>query len=241
MLQQQYNTYTAEHFKVWDILFTRQMQNLQSTVTQKYLDGLAKINFSAQRIPDFAQTNTLLEQQTGWHIQAVPGIIPDKEFFLLLNQQRFPATCWLRRFEQLDYIEEPDMFHDTFGHVPLLAHQPFCDFMSELSKVALRWLDVPEAIEQIGSLYWYTVEFGLIQEENRLKIYGGGILSSIGESTYCLRPDVPKIRFDVRELLAASYHIDRFQDHYFVINSFEELYRSVPDIEAVLTEMHFLV
>ena len=113
--------------------------------------------------------------------------------------------------------------------------------MAELSKVALRWLDIPEAIEQIGSLYWYTVEFGLIEEETRLKIYGGGILSSIGESTYCLRADVPKIRFDVRELLASSYHIDRFQDHYFVINSFEELYRSVPDIEAVLTEMHFLV
>ena len=241
-MQQDFNNYSPSDHRVWRTLFERQMEQLPLMASKTYLEGIKKVGFVADRIPNFeTETNPRLRALTGWEVEPVTGLIPKRDFFELLANQKFPASTWLRKPEQLDYLEEPDMFHDTFGHVPLLAHQPFCDFMSELSKVALRWLDVPEAIEQIGSLYWYTVEFGLIQEENRLKIYGGGILSSIGESTYCLRADVPKIRFDVRELLAASYHIDRFQDHYFVINSFEELYRSVPDIEAVLTETHFLV
>lgn len=237
MLQQQYSTYTAEHFKVWDILFTRQMQNLRGTVTEKYTDGLAKINFNANRIPDFTETNALLEQQTGWHIQAVPGIIPDKEFFMLLNQQRFPATCWLRNFEQLNYIEEPDMFHDVFGHIPLLTDKHYCDFLTGLSDIALQHINNPYAIELMSRIYWFTIEFGLIEENGKTRIYGAGIISSAGETEYSLSHVPQHHAFDVERVLNTSFHKDRMQDMYFVINSFEQLYHCLPQLQHHLQRM----
>lgn len=237
MLQQQYSTYTAEHFKVWEILFARQLQNLKTTVTEKYLEGLAKINFTPDRIPDFTETNNLLEQNTGWHIQAVPGIIPDKEFFLLLNQRRFPATCWLRNYSQLNYIEEPDMFHDVFGHIPLLTDSHFCDFLLGLSEIALQHINNPYAIELMSRIYWFTVEFGLIEENGKTRIYGAGIISSAGETEYSLGPVPARYPFDVAQVLNTPFHKDRMQDMYFVINSFEQLYHCLPQLQYHLERM----
>lgn len=134
----------------------------------------------------------------------------------------------------MDYLEEPDMFHDTFGHVPLLSNQSFCDFMSHLSAIALRYIDQKEVLERISRLYWYTVEFGLIHEADTLKIYGGGIISSSGESRFCLSNEVPKIDFDLERVLNTPYHIDRYQDHYFVIQSYDQLYESVTGMEELL-------
>lgn len=240
-MKQAYQKYTQENQAVWKLLFERQMALLPKVASKAYLEGIQKIGFVAEHIPHFeTETNPLLRALTGWEIAVVPGLIPQKEFFELLANRKFPASTWLRKPDQLDYLEEPDMFHDTFGHVPLLTNQAFCNFMSDLSRIALRWLDVPEAIEQIGRLYWYTVEFGLIQEDDHLKIYGGGILSSAGESAYCLNEFIPKISFDVHTLLNTPYHIDRYQDHYFVIDSYEQLYHSTPDIEEFLSE-NFLV
>ncbi|MFN8347821.1 MAG: phenylalanine 4-monooxygenase [Spirosomataceae bacterium] len=240
-MKQSYQDYTAADRAVWRLLYERQMVQLPAIASRAYLEGIEKIGFAADHIPHFEkETNPKLRALTGWEVQAVPGLIPQKEFFELLSRHKFPAATWLRKPEQLDYLEEPDMFHDTFGHVPLLTNQAFCDFMGDLSRIALRWLQVPEAIVQIGRLYWYTVEFGLIQEAGQLKIYGGGILSSAGESHYCLDEAVPKLPFDVRTLLNTPYHIDRYQDHYFVIDSYEQLYRSAPDIEEILLET-FLV
>lgn len=240
-MKQAYQTYTADDHAVWRRLYERQMKQLPAIASRAYLEGIEKVGFVTDHIPNFeTETNPQLRSLTGWEVEAVPGLIPQKEFFELLANRKFPASTWLRKPEQLDYLEEPDMFHDTFGHVPLLTNQAFCNFMGDLSRVALRWLLVPEAIAQIGRLYWYTVEFGLIQEEGQLKIYGGGILSSAGESEYCLRGSIPKISFDVRTLLNTSYHIDRYQDHYFVINSFEQLYRSTPDIEEILSETYLV-
>jgi phenylalanine-4-hydroxylase len=240
-MKQVYQTYTAEDQAVWQLLYERQMKQLPLIASRAYLEGIEKVGFVADHIPNFeTETNPRLRNLTGWEVEVVPGLIPQKEFFELLSNRKFPASTWLRKPEQLDYLEEPDMFHDTFGHVPLLTNQAFCDFMSDLSRVALRWLDVPEAIAQIGRLYWFTVEFGLIQEEGQLKIYGGGILSSAGESAYCLRGSIPKISFDVQTLLNTYYHIDRYQDHYFVINSFEQLYRSTPEIEEILSKTYLV-
>jgi phenylalanine-4-hydroxylase len=240
-MRQEYQKYTATDQAVWQQLYQRQMEQLPQIASKAYLEGLEKVGFEATHIPNFEmETNVRLRSLTGWEIEVVSGLIPQKAFFELLSNRRFPASTWLRSPNQMDYLEEPDMFHDTFGHVPLLSNQAFCDFMAELSRVALRWIDVPEALIQIGRLYWFTVEFGLIEEDEKLKIYGGGILSSSGESAYCLSDAVPKISFDVRTLLNTPYHIDRFQDHYFVINSYEQLYRSVPDIEEILSET-FLV
>lgn len=240
-MNQSYQKYTAADRAMWRMLFERQMAQLPPIASRAYLEGMDKVGFTANHIPDFeAETNPRLRTLTGWAVEVVPGLIPQRDFFELLSYRRFPASTWLRKPEQLEYLEEPDMFHDTFGHVPLLTNQAFCDFMSDLSRVALRFIDLPEAIAQIGRLYWYTVEFGLIKEDAQTKIYGGGILSSAGESAYCLSDAVPKLSFDVRTLLSTSYHIDRYQDRYFVIDSYEQLYRSVPDIEEILAETYLV-
>ena len=237
MLQQQYETYTAEHFEVWKILFERQMKNLHDTATAKYAEGLDKINFNAHRIPDFKETNALLEKHTGWHIQAVPGIIPDKDFFLLLNERKFPATCWLRQLSQLNYIQEPDMFHDVFGHIPLLTDEHFCEFLFGLSKIALQHINNPYAIELMSRIYWFTIEFGLIQENHAVKIYGAGIISSAGETEYSLSKVPGHFAFDVIEVLNSPFHKDKMQEKYFIIQSFEELYHCLPELEQQINKM----
>lgn len=240
-MNQSYQKYTAADQRMWRMLFERQMAQLPAMASRAYLEGIDKVGFVANHIPDFeAETNPRLCTLTGWAVEVVPGLIPQQDFFEFLSNRKFPASTWLRQPDQLEYLEEPDMFHDTFGHVPLLTNQAFCDFVGDLSRVALRFIDVPEAIAQIGCLYWYTVEFGLIKEDGQIKIYGGGILSSAGESVYCLSDAIPKFPFDVRTLLNTPYHIDRYQDHYFVINSYEQLYRSVPDIEEILSETYLV-
>lgn len=240
-MEQAYQKYTQEDQVMWQMLYQRQMAQLPAIASRMYLEGIEKVGFRAEHIPNFNnETNPRLRQLTGWEVEVVPGLIPQADFFRLLSNRKFPASTWLRTPAQLDYLEEPDMFHDTFGHVPLLTHQPFCDFVEDLSRIALRFIDLPEAIVQISRLYWYTVEFGLIEEAGQLKIYGGGILSSAGESVYCLNDKIPKLPFDVRTILATPFHIDRFQEHYFVINSYEQLYRSTPDIEEFLSESYMV-
>ncbi|MCU0341611.1 MAG: phenylalanine 4-monooxygenase [Spirosomaceae bacterium] len=236
-MNQQYEKYTATDQAMWQTLFERQMAQLPQIASAAYLEGIEKVGFKATHIPNFEmETNPRLRALTGWEVQVVPGLIPQKTFFELLAARKFPASTWLRQPDQLDYLEEPDMFHDTFGHIPLLTNQSFCDFVEELSRIALRFIEVPEAIEQISRLYWYTVEFGLIKEENRLKIYGGGILSSAGESAHCLRPDITKIPFDAATVLNTPFYIDRYQAHYFVIDSYEQLYHSTPEIQELLQQ-----
>ncbi|GAB3909070.1 hypothetical protein GCM10028803_46020 [Larkinella knui] len=251
---QAYDTYTADDQVVWRLLFERQMALLPGKASQDYLDGIDKVGFVADHIPDFErELNPRLQQLTNWRVSAVPGLISNREFFELMSARNFPATTWLRRREQLDYLQEPDMFHDTFGHVPMLSNQAFCDFLAALSRIALAHVDHPEAIDMISRLYWYTVEFGLIRESggaghdrsghersghDQLRIYGGGILSSTGETTYSLQDPRPsRIPYDVGKLLQTPYVIDRFQDRYFVIESYEQLYQSIPEIEEKLEEL----
>ncbi|GAA4405654.1 hypothetical protein GCM10023187_24260 [Nibrella viscosa] len=235
-MTQDYNQYTPDDQEVWRILFERQMAQLPGKASQAYLEGIRKTGFVADHIPHFERDlNPRLQQLTGWRVSAVPGLIPNKEFFELMANRNFPATTWLRRRDQLEYLQEPDMFHDTFGHVPLLSNQSFCDFLAALSRIALRFIDYDEAIEMISRLYWYTVEFGLIQEDGHLKIYGGGILSSVGETSYSLYSEVPKrIPYHVETLLRTPYIIDRYQDQYFVIESYEQLFHSIAEIEEKL-------
>ena len=174
---------------------------------------------------------------SGWHIQAVPGIIPDREFFLLLNQKKFPATCWLRNMNQLNYIEEPDMFHDVFGHIPLLTDEHFCEFLYGLSNIALKHLDNSYAIELMSRIYWFTVEFGLIRESNEIKIYGAGIISSSGETEYSLSKVPTHLEFNVGEVLNSAFHKDKMQEKYFIVHSFEDLYNCLPELENEINRM----
>lgn len=235
-MTQTYANYTADDQAVWKLLVERQMAQLPGKASQAYLDGITATGFRADRIPDFElDLNPRLTQLTGWRVSAVEGLIPNRTFFELMANRHFPATTWLRRHDQLDYLPEPDMFHDTFGHVPMLSNQAFCDFLAALSQIALRFVDHEEAIDMISRLYWYTVEFGLIEENDGLRIYGGGILSSVGETTYSLYSDQPRrLPYQVNTLLRTPYIIDHYQEQYFVIQSYDQLYHSVPEIEATL-------
>ena len=235
-MTQNYSTYTPDEQAVWKLLFDRQMHRLPGRASQAYMDGIETTGFPNSHIPDFERDlNPRLLPITGWRVVAVPGLIGNREFFELMANRQFPATTWLRSRNQLDYLPEPDMFHDTFGHVPVLTNQHFCDFLAALSRIALRFVDHQEAIDMISRLYWYTVEFGLIQEMEGLRIYGGGILSSPGETVYSLESDIPKrTPYNVATLLQTPYIIDHFQEQYFVIDSYEQLFHSVPEIEATL-------
>lgn len=222
---------------MWKILYERQMKNLPKAASKAHLEGLEKVNFVPDQIPHFDQTNKELMELTGWRLAVVPGIVPDYTFFELMTNKRFPATTWLRKMEELDYLEEPDMFHDVFAHVPLLTNQSFVNFLEELSKIGLHYVGNDYAIEILSRVYWFTVEFGLIQEADGLRIYGAGILSSAGETKFCLSDKPPKYDFDVRRIANTNYRKDVFQDKYFVIQSYEQLYGSIPEIKAVLAEM----
>ncbi len=236
-LEQEYARYSADDQWVWQTLFTRQMQVLPTVASRRFLEGLPRVDFRADKIPDFAAVNPLLDQVTGWSLVAVPGIVDDRTFFELLAARRFPATTWLRTPAQLDYLEEPDMFHDVFAHVPLLTDRFFADFLQAVGTLALRYLHDARAVELLSRLYWFTVEFGLIVEGGELRVYGAGILSSAGETRFCLS-DVPARRaFDVAAILASPYVKDRMQEQYFVIDSYEQLAASVPTLEAELSRL----
>ena len=232
IIEQDYTLYTADDQWVWRTLFERQMQVLPTVASGRFLDGLPRVDFQASKIPDFAEANPLLDQATGWSLVAVPGIVDDRTFFELLAARRFPATTWLRTPAQLDYLEEPDMFHDVFGHVPLLTDPFFAEFLQAVGTLALRYLHSAHAVELLSRLYWFTVEFGLIAENGGLRIYGAGILSSSGETRFCLSDEPARRPFDVAAILATPYAKDRMQDVYFVIESYQQLAESVPALEA---------
>jgi phenylalanine-4-hydroxylase len=236
-VSQVYSNYTAEDFKVWKTLFERQMKMLRNHVSQQYIDGLKNVAFHADEIPDFAKVNQRLNNLTGWKLTVVPNLTPQKEFFESLCRRRFTATCWLRSMDQLEYIEEPDMFHDVFAHVPLISNRAYCNFFEGISRIALQYDCHPKVVELLGRLYWYTIEFGMIREKGQLKIYGAGIISSSNETENCMS-GVPVYRYDVQDIFDNSFHVDRLQEKYFAIESFEQLYQSLPQIaRTIQTEM----
>lgn len=229
-MQQIYSDYTREDFQVWETLFSRQVKALKGRVCKNYLEGMQRLNFRGDHIPDFRKVNPILREATGWELQVVPGIVPSKDFFEMLAERKFPATTWLRKMSQLDYIEEPDMFHDVFGHVPLLTNIDFCNFLKGISYIALQYIEDEFVVEMMSRVYWWTVEFGLIRENDELKIYGAGLMSSIGEAKHALSKTPAKHAFEIPNLLKSGYVIDTFQPKYFVIESFEQLYRSLPEL-----------
>ena len=234
-MKQQYSSYTPEDFEVWQILFNHQIAQLKPMASIAYLEGIEKVNFSADKIPNYLDTNMLLNKLTSWQIHVVPGLIENRPFFELMKNKRFCASTWLRSREQLDYLEEPDMFHDIFGHVPLLSNQSVCHFLEELARIALRFVDNEEAIEYIARIYWYTIEFGLIRENGQLKIYGAGILSSSGESIYSIEsPHPQRFSYNTRQIFDTPFIKDHYQEQYFVIDSYQQLFDAIPEIEQEL-------
>lgn len=235
--QQIYSHYTTEDFAVWNILYNRQINNLSASASKDYLSALQAIGFCEDEIPDFSKMNAKLEVATGWKIITVPGICPPAEFFKLLSQKTFTATCWLRRMDELDYLEEPDMFHDVFGHVPLLTNKAYCHFFEALGKLAVAHMHDQRIIDMLERLYWFTIEFGMIKESGALKIYGAGIISSVGETRHALGAGSTKHAFDVEAIMARPFRTDVMQDDYFVINSFSQLESCLPQVEKVINRM----
>ena len=228
--EQIYTNYTAEDFLVWKTLYERQTDFLSKTACSEYLNALDVIGFTADKIPNFEEIATALNPLTGWRLETVPNISEQKEFFTFQSQRKFTATCWLRDFDELDYLEEPDVF----GHVPLLSNVPYTKFFEAISHIALEHIDKPKAIELLGRIYWFTIEFGLIREGGKLKIYGAGIMSSYGETKNCLSDATDKFDFDVKQIFNTDFRTDILQDKYFVIDSFEQLYESIPTIRQEL-------
>ncbi len=238
VMRQEYDKYTAEDHQVWQILYERQMPNLPDKATQAYLEGIKSVRFEATKIPNFDGVNEVLARTTGWKIHVVPGLIPAREFFELLRTRNFCATTWLRKMHELDYLEEPDMFHDVFGHIPLLTNQSLCDFVVRLSEIALKHLDNQDAVDAIARLYWYTIEFGLIQEANGLRIYGAGILSSKGETEHALFSEQPaRYPYNPRIIMQTPFIKEHYQEQYFIIDNYEQLYNSIEEIDMFLEEL----
>jgi phenylalanine-4-hydroxylase len=237
-IEQDWQGYGEEQHAVWRLLFERQQKLLVGRACREYLDGLGALGVAARGIPDFRGLSEVLDRATGWRIVAVPGLVPDAVFFAHLARRRFPSTCFIRRRDQLDYLQEPDIFHDICGHVPLLVNPVFADYLQAYGEGGLKAQSLGH-LQRLARLYWYTVEFGLLSTPAGLRIYGSGILSSAGESVYCLDdPRAHRLGFNLRRVMRTRYRIDRFQDTYFVINDFAQLFDATrPDFAPIYREL----
>ena len=229
--EQIYSNYTTDDFKVWELLYTRQINFIEDKVAFEFLESLETVGFTSDRIPNFKEVNNTLSKYTGWQIITVPKLAPADVFFNHLSEKRFTATCWLRTLDQIDYLEEPDMFHDVFAHTPLLLNKEYTDFFQKIGQRALQVIHEPEKVTMLQRLYWFTIEFGLIKSSEETKIYGAGIISSKGEAEYSLSNEPTKLNYDVAKIMNHSFRTDIIQDTYYVIDSFEQLSKSFDQID----------
>ncbi len=231
IIPQDWAHYSAQDHATWDTLFARQTAMLPGRASAAFLRGIDVLKLSKPGIPHFEELSERLTAATGWRIVAVPGLIPDDVFFDCLADRIFVAGNFIRRPDQLDYLEEPDVFHDVFGHVPMLADPVFADYMVAYGKGGQRAGSLG-ALKRLARLYWYTVEFGLVQESGSLRIYGSGIVSSHGESIFALDDPSPnRIGFDLNRVMRTDYRIDDYQQTYFVIPSFDDLLRTTVETD----------
>jgi len=240
VVEQPWADYTETDHKVWATLFERQRELLVGRASEEFMRSKRAMGMTADRIPKFDDLNRMLRAATGWELIGVQGLLPELDFFEHLANRRFPVTWWIRKPEQLDYLAEPDLFHDLFGHVPLLMNPVFADYMAAYGRGGVKAHAIgPEALVNLTRLYWYTVEFGLIREPEGLRIYGAGILSSKGESIHCLESTAPnRIGFDMARIMQTRYRIDSYQKTYFVIDSYEQLMEATrPDFTPIYARL----
>ena len=240
VVDQPWDDYSDVDHGVWKALYQRQREILVGRASDEFLQAQDMMGMSPDRIPRFAELNAVLEAATGWTIVGVEGLLPELDFFEHLANRRFPVSWWIRRPDQLDYIEEPDLFHDLFGHVPLLMNPVFADYMAAYGRGGVKAHAIgPEALQNLTRLYWYTVEFGLINTADGLRIYGAGIVSSKGESLHSLEAAAPnRIGFDLERIMRTRYRIDTYQKTYFVIDGFEQLMAATePDFTPIYAKL----
>ncbi|HZB61560.1 MAG TPA: phenylalanine 4-monooxygenase [Microvirga sp.] len=221
LLDQGFENYTDADHSTWRALASRQREILKGRIADQFLEGLDRLGIGEAGIPDFRVMNRRLKAATGWEVVAVPGLIPDLAFFRLLADRKFPAGFWIRKPEQIDYIEEPDIFHDVFGHVPLIMQPIYADYLAAYGRAGLVAAE-HGALKRLARLYWYTVEFGLAQTPEGLRIVGAGIASSPGETVFALESRSPnRVGFDLGRAMRTLYRIDDFQETYFVLDGVE--------------------
>src|SRR5579872_1430375 len=215
--------YTAEENAVWETLIERQLKVVENRACDEYIEGIKLLNMPMDRIPQCKEISAALHKATGWALEPVPALIPFEKFFHLLANRRFPAATFIRTRDELDYLQEPDIFHEVFGHCPLLTNPAYAEFTHTYGKLGLTASKEDRAL--LARLYWFTIEFGLIKKNNQIRIYGGGILSSKGETIYSLEdPHAERKPFDPLEALRTPYRIDIMQPIYYVIDSFDTLF-----------------
>ena len=240
VVEQPWLDYSADDHATWGTLYARQRELLAGRACDEFLQAQDAMGMDARSIPRFDQLNEVLGAATGWTLVGVEGLLPELDFFDHLANRRFPVTWWIRRPDQIDYIAEPDLFHDLFGHVPLLMDPMFADYMQAYGAGGVKAHAIgPEALQNLTRLYWYTVEFGLIRQHDGLRIYGAGIVSSKGESLHSLESAAPnRIGFDLERIMRTRYRIDTFQKTYFVIDSFEQLMQATaPDFAPIYARL----
>jgi len=237
-VDQDWDAYSRREHDLWRRLYERQMGLVPRYASDEFCDTLATLNF-AEGIPRFDAINRMLGPKTNWQLVAVPGLLPDLDFFDHLAHRRFPVTVWLREPEEFDYIVEPDIFHDFFGHVPMLFNPVFADYIQAYGRGGIK-AHALGAIEMLARLYWYTVEFGLIEARGGLRTYGAGVLSSGGEISYCVdSPNPNRIGFDLLRIMQTRYKIDTYQETYFVIRDFGQLFdATAPDFAPYYAALH---
>lgn len=222
-IDQGWANYTAEEHGVWRTLFERQSELLPGRACDAFVEGMRKLPIGPEEIPEFGRLSEVMMRHTGWQIVAVPGLVPDDVFFDHLANRRFPAGNFIRGAHELDYLQEPDVFHDVFGHVPMLMNPIIADYIQAYGAGGLRARDLG-VLPNLARVYWYTVEFGLVQQSDGLRIYGSGIASSYVESIFSLDDPSPnRIGFDLERVMRTLYRIDDFQETYFVLDNFEQL------------------
>ena len=240
IVEQPWDDYSASDHDVWRRLYERQREVLVGRASDEFLIAQDAMGMTPDRIPRFSDLNEIMRDATGWQLIGVEGLLPELDFFDHLANRRFPVTWWIRKPEQIDYISEPDLFHDLFGHVPLLMNPKFADYMQAYGRGGVKAHAIgADALQNLTRLYWYTVEFGLIRQHDGLRIYGSGIVSSKGESIHCLESPAPnRIAFDLERIMRTRYRIDSYQKTYFVIDSFDQLMdATAPDFTPIYARL----
>jgi phenylalanine-4-hydroxylase len=235
-----YIPWSDEDNKTWNTLITRQNEIVKNRACDEFIRGLEIMDFSEDRIPQIHEIDEKLQATTGWRVEAVPAVIQPKDFFNLLANKAFPAATFIRTPEELEYLQEPDIFHEVYGHVPLLTNKSYASFMEQYGKFALSC--EPKIRKKLFRIFWFTIEFGLLQTKKGLRAYGGGILSSIGETPYCLENEkVKRVPFSIIEALRTPFRIDIMQPQYFILEKFDDLFKvlskDIEDYIAKATEL----
>lgn len=233
---QEYEKYTHEDHAIWEILFDRQFSNLKEKSCKEYFQSLDLLSavLNSESIPNFELLSSKLNDGTDWGIHVVPGLIPVDEFFYLLSKKRFCSSTWLRNRESLDYIEEPDMFHDIFGHIPLLINPKYAEFMQRFGAIGVEYSSNPIILQKLQRLYWFTVEFGVMKSNGERLIYGSGIVSSYGETNHVFEDHVEIMNFDLSKVINNDFVISEIQTRYYAIKGFDDLYEILDELISFL-------